>query len=109
MSVSTNTLPNAILWEKCADAFKHVLENVFGYNEHREQRDSFKYYWMDDKTQFCISTLISLSQTDIEELVVLEARGKTFPITGAYKWSMYIFQQTNKDIIQALYYIFHQE
>jgi hypothetical protein len=43
-----------------------------------------KYYCMDDETQFCIYTLISLSQTDIEELVVPEARGKTPPpITGA--------------------------
>ncbi len=47
---------------------------------------------MDDETQFCIYTLISLSQADIEELVVPEAREKIFPITGAYKWSIYIFQ-----------------
>jgi hypothetical protein len=29
----------------------------FGYGEHRKLGDAFKYYWMDDKTQFCICTL----------------------------------------------------
>jgi hypothetical protein len=61
MSVSTNTLPNPIPQEKCADAFKQVLKNVFGYSEHGKLRDAFKYYWMDDETQFSIYTLLSLS------------------------------------------------
>jgi hypothetical protein len=34
---------------------------------------------MDDKTQFCIYTLITLPQGDVEELVVLETRGKNPP------------------------------
>jgi hypothetical protein len=79
MSASTNTLPNPIPQEKCAHAFKHVLKNVFSSGEHGKLWDAFKYYWMDDKTKFCIYTLISLSQADIEELVVLEAKGKTSP------------------------------
>jgi hypothetical protein len=32
-----------------------------GYGEHGKLRDAFKYYWMDDETQFCIYALISLS------------------------------------------------
>jgi hypothetical protein len=54
---------------------------------------------MDDKTQFCIYTLISLSQADIEELVVLQARGGTSLITGAYKWSIYIFQAWYRELL----------
>jgi hypothetical protein len=54
MSVSTTTPPNPIPQEKCADAFKLVLKNFFGYGGHGKLRDAFKYYWMDDKTQFFI-------------------------------------------------------
>jgi hypothetical protein len=99
MSASTNTQPNPIPQEKCVDAFNHVLENIFCYGEQGKLWDTFKYYWMDDETQFCIYTLISLSQADIEELVVPEARGKTSPITGAYKWSIYIFQAWYRDLL----------
>jgi hypothetical protein len=63
MSASSNTLPNPIPQEKHADAFKHVLKNVFGYGEHGELREAFKYYWMDDKTQFCIYTATHKSVT----------------------------------------------
>jgi hypothetical protein len=54
---------------------------------------------MDEKTQFCIYTLISLSQADIEELVVPAARGKISPITRAYKQSIYIFQVWYRDLL----------
>jgi hypothetical protein len=60
MSVSTNPPPNPIPQEKHVDAFKHILKNIFGYGEYGKLWDAFKYYWMDDKTQFCIYTLISL-------------------------------------------------
>jgi hypothetical protein len=99
MSASTNTLPNPIPQEKCADAFKHVLKNVFSYCEHGKLWDTFKYYWVDDKTQFCIYTLISLSQADIEELVAPETRGKPFPITIAYNQSIYIFQAWHRELL----------
>jgi hypothetical protein len=33
------------------------------------------------------------------ELVVLETRGKTFPITSAYKWSIYIFQAWYRELL----------
>jgi hypothetical protein len=61
MSASTNTPPNPIPQEKHADAFKHELKDMFGYGEHGKLRDAFKYYWMDNETQFCIYALISLS------------------------------------------------
>jgi hypothetical protein len=77
MSASTNTQPNPIPQEKHADAFNDVLENIFCYGEQGKLWETFKYCWMDDETQFCIYTLISLLQADIEELVVPEARGKT--------------------------------
>jgi hypothetical protein len=43
----------------CSDAFKNVLDNVFGYGEQRKLRDAFMLYWRDEnaKTQFCINTL----------------------------------------------------
>jgi hypothetical protein len=40
-----------------------------------------------------------LSQADIEELVVLESQGKTFPITDAYKWSICIFQAWYRELL----------
>jgi hypothetical protein len=33
MSASTNTLPNPIPQERCADAFKHIIKKVFSYGE----------------------------------------------------------------------------
>jgi hypothetical protein len=74
MSASTNTQPNPTPQDKCADAFKHILKNIFDCGEHGKLRDAFKHYWMDDETQFCDYTLISLSYTDVEDLVVLEIR-----------------------------------
>jgi hypothetical protein len=74
-------------------------KTFFGYGEHRKLRDAFKHYWMDDETQFCVYTPIDLSRTDIEGLVVLEARGKASPITGAYKQSIYIFQAWNRELL----------
>jgi hypothetical protein len=73
MNASTNSSPSPMPQEKHDDAFKRVPENVFSYGEHGKLWNPFyvKYYWMDDKTQFCIYSLISLSQDDIEELVNL--------------------------------------
>jgi hypothetical protein len=53
---------------------------------------ALKIYWINNKTQFCIYVLINLPGDDIEALVVQETRGKISPITGAHKWSIYIFQ-----------------
>jgi hypothetical protein len=53
--------------------------------------------WM-MKSSF-VFTLIGLSHTDIEDLVVMEARGKTSPITGAYKQSIYIFQAWYRELL----------
>jgi hypothetical protein len=75
------------------------LENVFSYGQCGKLWDTFKYYWMDDETQFCIYTLISLSRGDIDELVVLETRGKPSPITSAYKWNIYIFQAWYRELL----------
>jgi hypothetical protein len=51
-------------------------------------------------TQFCVCTHSGLAFTDIEDLMVLEVRGKTSPIsTGAYKWSIYIFQAWFRELI----------
>jgi hypothetical protein len=45
-------------------------------------------------------TLLSTpAQADFGELVVLETRGKTFPITSAYKWSIYIFQAWYRELL----------
>jgi hypothetical protein len=76
-----------------------TFSRIFGYGEHGKLRDAFKYYWMDDETQFCMYILISLSQADIEELVVPEARGKTYITTSVYKWKMYIFQAWYRELL----------
>jgi hypothetical protein len=55
--------------------------------------------WMMKPSFVFTHCLIGLSGTAIEDLVVLEARGKTFPITGAYKWSIYIFQAWYRELL----------
>jgi hypothetical protein len=61
-----------------SESAQNELGNIFGYGEHGKLREAFKYYWMNDETQFCIvyTLIISLSCSDIEDLVVPDARGK---------------------------------
>ena len=55
--------------------------------------------WMTKPSFLFTATLISLSQGDIEEFVVPEARGKTSPITGAYKGNIFIFQACYRELL----------